>query len=50
MEDDPVIEALRDEALDVRDVTRREIGTHFDNNRAFGRLERQCISCFGHVS
>src|SRR6185295_20022592 len=36
MEYDTVIEALPDELLDARDMTRREIGTHLDGDGALG--------------
>jgi hypothetical protein len=48
MKHDTVIKAFADELLDVFDVFRREVGTHFDDDRAFGRLERQRVSGFGH--
>ena len=48
VEDDAVVEALGDELLDVRDMARREIGPHLDDDRALGRLEGQRVALFGH--
>src|SRR5208282_1495461 len=45
VKDDPFVEALGDELLDVGDVVRRDGRVHFDDDRALGRLEGQRVAC-----
>ena len=40
MKDDAVVESFRDQALDVRDMARRERRVHFDHHRTLARLKR----------
>src|SRR5271163_1769060 len=50
VKDDAVIETLGDEALDMRDMARRERRVHLDHHRAFARLEGQRVACVRHIA
>jgi hypothetical protein len=48
MKDDSIVEAFRDELLDMGDMIGREVGTKLDDDRPFRRLKRQGVGGFGH--
>src|SRR6185437_13910953 len=48
VKDDPVVKALGDQPLDVRDMARRQPCVHFDHHRALARLEGQRIAFAAH--